>query len=194
MSLVVQHKAKKVSLASMILVGSLLMASNAFGRGMSIFNGAPTEEQCRLCHGDNATQPHPILQTLNTDRHHALIGAPIEGLYYGIHDTVAPGDTSQGEYRCETCHLAKYSEETGQIGVTLINDCLQCHPAWSVTGNPMRGTNVHHATESFQRRQCRNCHGFLSGGGRGGMGGGMGRGGRGGMGGGMGRGGGRWGR
>ena len=188
----VQKKMRQFSLMSVVLVSILIMSSDAMARGKSIFNGAPTEDQCRLCHGDNATQPHPVLQTVNADRHHALVGKPIEGLYYGWHDTVAPGDVSRGEYHCLTCHLTEYSEETGEMGVVLVNDCLQCHPAWSVTGMPMRGSNVHHATESFQRRQCRNCHGFLSGSGQGGMGGRGGRGGRGGMGGGRGGMGGRW--
>ncbi len=192
MSLTIQKAVQKMSLTSMIIVGSLLITSDAMGR-MSIYDGAPSEDQCRLCHGDNSGVPNPAVGNVNADRHHSRIGKPIEGLYYGLHDTVAPGDTSRGEYHCLTCHLTDYSEETGEVGIVLINDCLQCHPAWSVMGKPMRGANVHHATESFQRRQCRNCHGFLSSGGRGGgMGGGMGRGGRGG-GGGMGRGG-RWGR
>ncbi len=178
-----QQKVCRLLLSTMVLACGFVLTPDAMARmGKSIFDGAPTEEQCRLCHGDNKNQPHPVLQTVNADRHHALIGKHIEGLYYDRHDTVAPGDTSRGEYHCLTCHTTKYSEETGEMEVVLVNDCLQCHPAWSVTGNPMRGSNVHHATESFQRRQCRNCHGFLSsgsdgggmGGGRGGMGGGRG--------------------
>ena len=176
MSLTIQKAVQKMSLTSMIIVGSLLITSDVMGMGMmSIYDGAPSEDQCRLCHGDNSGVPNPAVGNVNADRHHSRVGKPIEGLYYGLHDTVAPGDTSRGEYHCLTCHLTDYSEETGEMGVVLINDCLQCHPSWSVRGNPMRGTNVHHATESFQRRQCRNCHGFLSSGGRGG---GMGRGGR----------------
>ncbi len=185
---------RRLATVSTVMVCMLMISTEAMARmGKSIFNGAPTEDQCRLCHGDNENQPHPVLQTVNADRHHALVGKPIDGLYYGWHETVAPGDTSEGEYHCLTCHLTEYSDETGEMAVILVNDCLQCHPAWSVTGMPMRGSNVHHATESFQRRQCRNCHGFLSGssqggsmssrGGRGGRGGMGGRGGRGGMGG-----------
>jgi len=159
----IQKKMQQFSFMGVILVFVLVMSSDAMARGKSIFNGTPTEDQCRLCHGDNATQPHPALQTVNADRHHALVGKPIEGLYYGWHDTVAPGDVSQGEYHCLTCHLTEYSEETGEMGVVLVNDCLQCHSVGTVTGMPRRGSNVHHATELYERRQCRECHSFLSG-------------------------------
>ncbi len=168
-----QQKVRRLFLLlAIVLVCNFVLTPDATARmGKSIFDGEPTEEQCRLCHGDNANQPHSMLQTSNADRHHALIGKHIEGLYYDRHDTVAPGDTSRGEYHCLTCHTTKYSEETGEIEMMLTNDCLQCHPTWSVTGSPMRGANVHHA----QRGRCNSCHGFLNGkeSGRGGRGGGM---------------------
>ncbi len=176
MILNVQHTLRKICSVSLLMAVTVLLPTDSSARGMSIFDGAPTEEQCRLCHGDNSGVPNPAAGAVNADRHHSRVGKPIEGLYYGWHETVAPGDISRGEYHCLTCHTTEYSEETDSETIVLTNDCLQCHPVWSVTGRPMRGSNVHHATRSFQQRQCRNCHGFLNNGGRGGMG----RGGRGG--------------
>ena len=126
--------------------------------GKNIFSGNPTEEKCRLCHGDDNKQPHPLLQEVNADKHHDRVGEPIRGLGNGMYDTIAPGDTSEGVYDCFSCH--SYDYENYQI--VLETNCLACHPKYSITGRPMRGGNVHHTTNAFRSRQCRMCHGFIS--------------------------------
>ena len=151
----------KLSLPLMILVGLFVFSTQMQGMGMmSIFDGEPTANECRLCHGDNEKTPHPLLQVVNADRHHSRVGDPIEGLANGRHDTVAPGDISSGEYKCLSCHSIDSDNRP-----TLITDCLTCHPVSTVTGNPHRGNNVHHSTNAFYNRQCHSCHGFLSSGG-----------------------------
>lgn len=129
--------------------------------GHTVFDGEPSQDQCRQCHGDNANQPHPRLQIVNTNRHHARLGQPIIGLAYGSHDTVAPGDISTGEYQCMSCHGVT-NPQTQQIEPFFTTDCLDCHSASSVTGSPGMGTNVHHYTEAFSSRNCSSCHNFLS--------------------------------
>lgn len=126
-----------------------------------IFEGQPTEEQCRLCHGDNLIQPHPLLQELNHARHHARLGEPIIGLALGAFETVAPGNISTGYYSCMACH-AVVNPDTYDYQWSFTRDCLSCHPAASVIGKPGEGTNVHHYTESYYARDCSVCHGFLS--------------------------------
>ena len=185
----IKSKSTNFILPITALFGLLVFLPQLEARGMSIFNGNPTAEKCRLCHGDDNKQPHPLLQEVNADKHHGRIGEPIRGLGRGMYDTIAPGDTSSGVYECFTCH--SYDYENSQI--VLETDCLACHPAYSVTGRPMRGGNVHHTTDAFRSRQCRMCHGFIQ---RNydsdTTGDTWGRGGRGGMGGGRGGMGGRW--
>lgn len=149
-------------LLAVVLVGVLffstqVQARGGGGMGKSIFVGEPSEDQCRLCHGDGETLPHPILQVTNSDRHHSRIGKPIEGLGDGRYDTIAPGDISSGEYQCMTCHGAHNTDKP-----FLKRDCLACHPVSSVTGNPHWGENVHHSTQTFRERKCYACHNFLS--------------------------------
>ncbi|VAW99604.1 hypothetical protein MNBD_GAMMA20-1438 [hydrothermal vent metagenome] len=158
----------------LVMAFGFVLAADAEAMGMkSIFEGAPTEDQCRQCHGDNAELPHPKLQVPNPDRHHARVGTPIMGLANGSHDTVAPGDVSTGVYHCLTCHSV-YNSETQQVEVFYTTDCMECHTEQSVTGNPMRGSNVHHFTDTFYSHNCSSCHNFLSSGGSGGSWGGMG--------------------
>ncbi len=157
--LLVSSKAKHIILPLLVLLGMFVFTQQTEARGgKNIFNGNPTEEKCRLCHGDDNNQPHPLLQEVNADKHHSRIGEPISGLGNGMYPTVAPGDTSSGEYDCFSCH--SYNYDTYEI--VLETDCLACHPKYSITGRPMRGGNVHHATQAFYSRQCRMCHGFTS--------------------------------
>ncbi len=144
-----------------ILAFGLIFSPSVDARGgMSIFDGPPTEEQCRSCHDD--LNQFPMLNDTNANRHHVLIGTPIPPLW----ESKAPdafGGVAGDPYQCQSCHDIHLLET--------VRNCLQCHPEWRVTGNPMRGYNVHHETETFQNRQCNVCHnrGGSSGGG-GGMG------------------------
>ena len=163
------HLARGLSrfvIPAVVAMLTLVMTPNAeAGMNHSIFDGAPSEDQCRQCHGDNNTQPHPKLQVINSKKHHTRIEGdeptPIIGLAEGSHDTVAPGDTSAGVYGCLSCH-GVHNPETQQIEPFFTTDCLACHTASSVTGSPGMGTNVHHYTESFYNRDCSSCHSFLS--------------------------------
>ncbi len=146
-----------------VLTFGLIFSPSADARGgKSIFDGPPTEEQCRSCHDD--LNQFPMLDDTNSNRHHILTGTPIPPLWESKAPD-APGGVSGDPYQCQSCHNTHM--------VVAIRDCLQCHPVWRVTGHPRRGYNVHHETETFQRRQCNVCHN------RGGSSGGMG--GRGGM-------------
>ncbi len=160
-------------LPALVLVGGLVITPSVEARmskggqmggsqmgGRAIFEGAPSEMQCRLCHGGEQITPHPTLGVANQNRHHARIGTPIVGLAYGTHDTVAPGDVSTGEYQCMSCH-SKYNEETQEYNTLFTRDCLDCHSANSVTGRPGRGSNVHHYTQTFSNRDCSSCHSYL---------------------------------
>ena len=100
----------------------------------SIFTGIPTEADCRLCHGDD----------MNVVLHHNLIGTVIPEW----DESTAPGASNAvpGEpYECLSCHDMN----------NVTRDCLQCHPAWIVTGPPGRcGDNVHHNISV----SCNYCH------------------------------------
>jgi mono/diheme cytochrome c family protein len=154
------RKIHALSLPLVVIVCMVVFSSQAEARGMmgkSIFNGAPSTDQCQKCHGDGENFPHPLLQEPNMNKHHFRIGTPIEGLANGRHDSVAPGDISSGEYGCLSCHGVD-----GKFVATVVRDCLNCHLASSVTGHPRRGSNVHHSTDAFYKRDCSACHGFLS--------------------------------
>jgi hypothetical protein len=113
--------------------------------GKSIFDGIPTEEDCRICHDD--LDRFPMLEYTNVDLHHNLIGTVIPEL----DESTAPDfpDAGTGElnlYECLSCHVMH----------DLSRDCLRCHPVWIVTGPPGRGDNVHHDT--FGHSNCGICH------------------------------------
>ncbi|VAX05584.1 hypothetical protein MNBD_GAMMA26-1623 [hydrothermal vent metagenome] len=144
-----------------VIAFGFVLAPDAEAMWKSIFEGAPTEDQCRKCHGDGSDLPHPKLPVSNPDRHHARIGTPIVGLANGSHNTVAPGDTSTGVYQCLSCH-GIYNPETQQFDLYFTTNCLECHTEQSVTGNPMWGGNVHHFTDTFYNHNCSACHNFLS--------------------------------
>ncbi len=153
-----------LSLPLVVMVCMTVFSSQAEARmGKSIFNGAPSTDQCQKCHGDGEKFPHPLLQEPNANKHHARVGQPIEGLANGWYNSVAPGDISAGEYTCLSCHGVD-----GEFVATVGKDCLNCHSAASVTGHPRRGANVHHSTDAFYNHDCRACHGFLSSSGDGG--------------------------
>ncbi len=153
------QKSYKFSMPIVAIVFIIIFSTQSEARmGKSIFNGAPTADQCKSCHGGNGTQPHPVLQTVTADLHHMRVGKEVEGLANGRHSTVAPGDTSTGEYNCMSCHT--YDDE---VGFYAEKNCLVCHKASTVTGMPMRGGNVHHSTQTFYNRDCRACHNFLKG-------------------------------
>ena len=101
----------------------------------SIFDGIPTEAECRICHGND----------LNVLLHHNLIGTVIP---YPDESTApdAPNAVPGDPYGCSSCHdMSNWTRY-----------CLQCHPEWIVTGPPGRGDNVHHDDMSLS---CIDCHG-----------------------------------
>ncbi len=153
--------------------------SSTVGAMPCIFCGDVREEICRNCHED--LEALPMLKARNPDRHHLLIGTPIPSLSQSKAPD-APGGTPGEPYNCFSCHTLTWE---GKGDIQPFRDCLICHPVWRVTGSPMRGTNVHHETETFRQHDCWVCHsrtGGLAGESGGGMGGGGGGGG-GGMGG-----------
>ena len=144
---------------AMVMIFTLISAQNISAKGRSIFEGAPTEEQCRACHGDSRNQPHPLLPISNVNLHHLRVYQPIIGLT--IYESVAPGDITTGEYTCISCHT-KYNPESDQVEMFFTRDCLQCHIISTITGTPSSGENVHHYTDTFYNRDCEQCHDFLS--------------------------------
>jgi hypothetical protein len=182
--------------------------------GFQIFNGPPTAPQCRNCHYNLKRFPTLGLNLglRNPDRHHLLIGTTIPPRSRSKAPDAIGATNAGGKYNCFSCHLMLPEQAAPLEGnfaiVEPFRDCLQCHPAWRVTGGPMGGMmgggrNVHMENGAlFRQRNCQACHGAGQGidtdgdglsdwpdeptsGGRGGMGGGRGGmgGGRGGMGG-----------
>ena len=147
------------------------ITTSSHSRGMQIFDGPPTEAQCRNCHED--LERFPMLFTSNPNRHHLLIGTTIPPLSKSkAPDAVGAQNTGEA-YNCFSCHLilpsagSELSEEFAIV--QSFRNCLQCHPAWRVTGPPRRGNNVHMETNQlFLDRKCFVCHDR---GGRGGRGG-----------------------
>ncbi|MCJ7603968.1 MAG: hypothetical protein MUO63_21035 [Desulfobulbaceae bacterium] len=115
---------------SLLFLAGAISSPWAHALDLNIFDGDPTEEQCRICHDD---------QVFNTDRHHLLLDTVIPE----PDESLAPDAPAvPGElYDCQSCHDMLH----------LTFDCLYCHPAWIVTG---RGTNVHHNLSLA----CRVCH------------------------------------
>ncbi len=156
----------QISLLITFILSLFSLSTTANARGMKIFVGAPTAPQCRNCHYNLNRFPTLglNLKLRNPDRHHLLIGTTIPP----ISRSKAPdarGATNEGQaYNCFSCHLML--PETGiplqgefKI-VEPFRDCLQCHPAWRVTGRPMRGNNVHmERNPLFLQRNCQACHG-----------------------------------
>lgn len=106
----------------------------AAGAGMSIYDGEPTEADCRMCH-DNLVG-FPMLLASNPDRHHAI------------------ADLSD----CLSCHDTVYNADLDAEVVSEIGNCLGCHDASTVVGAPGAGNNVHHETQTFVIRDCGVCH------------------------------------
>jgi hypothetical protein len=116
------------------------------GGGMSIFDGLPTEKDCRNCHDD--LQSFPSLEISNIEKHHALVGSEI------LLPT-APPDAILGEtYECISCHVIIWDPDTQSYSVGLYRDCLICHAIETVTGSPMGWNNRHHQLGL----SCNLCH------------------------------------
>ena len=116
--------------------------------GKIIFNGIPTETECRNCHDD--PDRFPVLEYSNVVLHHNLIDTviPEPG------ESTAPDapDAVPGElYGCLSCHCV-----SDDCSSSSFRDCLQCHPVWIVTGSPGCGDNVHHVTSGHGN--CEICH------------------------------------
>ncbi len=167
-------KCLKKSLFILYILTLASITSTSYSRGMQIFDGEPTAPQCRNCHYD--LERFPLLGLhlglRNPDRHHLLIGTTIPPRSRSKAPD-AIGATNEGAlYNCFSCHLIALDTETLEYTIVEpFRDCLQCHPAWIVTGPPggrggRRGgnegeiSNVHMTSEStlFNQRQCRACH------------------------------------
>ncbi len=151
-------KTNPLILANIVILLVFIFTPKSYAAGtMDIYEGEPSVDDCRKCHGDDKKQPHPLLQESNKNRHHDLVGKPVEGLHNGFYESIAPGDISSGVYECISCH--EYDDSTPIIK----KDCLACHPESSLVTKHKRGQkNVHHGTEAFKKRDCRTCHRFLS--------------------------------
>ncbi|MBU0942833.1 MAG: hypothetical protein KJ804_20480 [Proteobacteria bacterium] len=103
--------------------------------GMSIYEGEPTEADCRMCH-DNL-DAFPMLLASNPDRHHAL--------------------SSDIASDCLYCHSLIWSDILEADVVSYSGNCLGCHEVSAIEGGPAT-TNVHHETETFAARDCGACH------------------------------------
>ncbi len=181
-----KHLKKSLFILYILTLASITTTTHS--RGMKIFDGPPTAPQCRNCHYD--LERFPLLGLYlglrNPDRHHLLIGTTIPPRSRSKAPDAIGATNEGGRYNCFSCHLmmpekAAPLEENFNI-VEPFRDCLQCHPAWIVTGPPggmggRRGSsteseisNVHMTSEStlFNQRQCRACHtGGMGGGGMG---------------------------
>lgn len=144
----------RFSFPAVVLMCVLVLLPNSVN-ARDIFLPGPSENQCRVCHGDLKTFPQ--LEKINPNRHHQLIGKHIVGLGYGSHDTVAPGDTSTGEYSCMTCHSV-YNQTVQRYEMKFTRDCLVCHIESSVTTSPGSEQNVHHFTKTWAEGRCKECH------------------------------------
>ncbi len=154
---------------SLLMLYMLMLASvssSSHSRGMKIFDGPPTAPQCRNCHYNLKRFPTLGLNIglRNPDRHHLLIGTVIPPLNRSkAPDTIGAQDVG-ARYKCLSCHLILPETATPLQGefeiVEPFRNCLLCHPAWRVTGRPMKGNNVHmERNPLFLQRNCQACHG-----------------------------------
>ena len=120
---------------SLLFLAGAISSPWCYAGARSIFDGNVTEAKCRICHGDD----------LNVVLHHNLIDTVIPILDESTAPD-APNAVPGEDYGCMSCH--DMSDWTRY--------CLQCHPAWIVTGPPGRGDNVHHDDRSLS---CIDCHG-----------------------------------
>ena len=112
--------------------GPMANAKNADADGgMSIYDGEPTEADCRMCHDD--LNSFPMLLATNPDRHHALSAD------------------------CLSCHSFVWNDALGAEVISSPRDCLTCHEVSDVEG-ALGSTNVHHQTATFADRDCAVCH------------------------------------
>lgn len=119
-------------LFGLLVTSPMVNAKNSgSGGGMSIYDGEPTEADCRMCHDDLSS--FPMLLVTNPDRHHAL------------------------STDCLVCHPLVWNDVLEANVVSFTSDCLECHAVSDIEGGP--GTaNVHHETETFAARDCAACH------------------------------------
>jgi hypothetical protein len=115
------------------------------------WGGSLTEDDCRNCHED--LDRFPQLVDTNPDKHHILVGLQIPSW------SIAPYGIPGENYECLSCHSVEQTEDM-LFEISVIRDCLQCHPIQTVTGSP-RSENVHHMTETYRQRRCNDCHSIL---------------------------------
>lgn len=168
-------KLLKKSLFILYVLTLTSVTSSSFSRGMQIFDGPPTAPQCRNCHYDLERFPMLGLNLgiRNPDRHHLLIGSIIPPISRSKAPDAVGAKDSGALYECFSCHVMKLDLVTLENEfIEPFRDCLQCHPAWIVTGGPggMGGRGGANGTESeignvhmdqnplFLQRQCRVCH------------------------------------
>ncbi|MBU0961741.1 MAG: hypothetical protein KKD01_10800 [Proteobacteria bacterium] len=101
--------------------------------GMSIYDGVPTEAECRVCHDDLTN--FPMLLVTNVEKHHPL-----------------PSDPTT----CVTCHSI-WDEDLEKYVFFYTTDCLKCHAVSTIEGSP-GSFNIHHETTTFAERDCDACH------------------------------------
>ncbi len=111
--------------------------SGGGGGGMSIYDGEPTEADCRACHDDLVN--FPMLLATNPDKHHIVA-------------VLEPENCS-----CLGCHTIVWDVDLVAYVVSDTN-CLVCHEVYTIEGGPGAGSsNRHHDTESFGT-SCFICH------------------------------------
>lgn len=110
------------------------------------WDDSTTEADCRACHGDLARFPR--LQYENPDKHHLLIGQTIPPA------SIVPYETGGNTYECLSCHAVEQTDDDSAYQVTIERNCLNCHPADTVTGSP-RSNNLHHDLPNYR---CSDCH------------------------------------
>ncbi len=148
------------SIGASILICLFMTSAQAFGpswtdnppnlqEGIGIFNGPPTQADCRNCHYD--PERFPQLSVYNPTRHHLKIKRIIP------ESTIAPNGVPGEKYNCLTCHQLDRLP-SGRLWFKDFRDCLGCHTVEQVTGKPETNRNVHHFTKTYEDRKCHDCH------------------------------------
>ncbi|MFZ5759010.1 MAG: hypothetical protein ACOY32_05165 [Thermodesulfobacteriota bacterium] len=114
--------------------------------GMGGGMGDNDEVDCLACHADLVRFPR--LQYENPDKHHLFVGQPIPAA------SIVPYDTGNSTYECLSCHAIEPADDGNAYLVTVERNCLNCHPASTVTGSP-RSNNLHHRLPNYR---CSDCH------------------------------------
>lgn len=119
-------------------------ANQLLGIPDSVFNNL-TEPDCRLCHED----PTIVNPGTLPDRHHLLVGQPVQCPSAAPNDICPTADT----YACLTCHSVVWDPGSMSYVLQTFRDCLLCHE--QVAGQ----ASVHHLTSKAQSQDCKACHG-----------------------------------